>query len=44
MNKNGHLYKAVAINNQENINKDHKFYLFLKAMIEDGYNKAHNKN
>ncbi|TNV87812.1 hypothetical protein FGO68_gene7175 [Halteria grandinella] len=44
VNKNGSVYKAMAINNQENITKDHKFYGFLKQMIEDGYNKAHNKS
>jgi hypothetical protein len=33
VNKNGHVYKAVAINNQDNVNKEHKFYRFLLLAI-----------
>lgn len=35
MNKNGSVYKAVAINNQENVTKDSKFYQSLLQLISD---------
>lgn len=35
MNKNGNVYKAVAINNQETVNKDSKFYQQLLSRISD---------
>jgi hypothetical protein len=35
MNKNGNVYKSVAINNQETVNKDSKFYHQLLAIISE---------
>ena len=44
VNKNGHVYKAVSINNQENMNKDSKLYKLLLQLIEDAHNKSIDKN
>ena len=35
VNKNGNVYKAVAITNQENVTKDHKMYKTLLQLIEE---------
>jgi len=35
MNKNGNVYKSVAINNHETINKESKFYQQLLMLISD---------
>ena len=35
MNKNGNVYKSVAISNKDNINKDSKYYLRLIQLIDE---------
>ena len=35
INKNGNVYKALAINNQENVTKDHRFYKTLLELIAE---------
>ena len=40
VNRNGHVYKAVAVNNQENITKESKIHKILLQLIEDAHNKS----
>lgn len=40
VNKNGHVYKALAVNNQDNMTKDSKLHKLLLQLIEDAHNKS----